>query len=501
MDTKTKFPFALAGGQTLLFVWRMCLFFSPIVLASSGDPSSFLVAGRLSYLVVCALGLSALVMLERSRPSLFAGRFPVLLGTACAVGGSALVVFGSSAGSASMVAALCGFVAIGVGDALISLSFGRFYGGLSVKLSMRVVPFAVACAALIYAVVVNGVPGAAGPLVVGFPLGCGAALLYDLAWARRVRGADETDAADRRPAPFEAEGDSGKTRFTKWRISSYTAILWFSFGVMWSLAVARMFGDQGLFSMFSLSVAAIVIIAALVVAGLTYVLKLPTAKTFWIFVPLTVAGISVVAVVDSNVQVFAFAMVFAARSIAEMQLITHFAAICRRRGHRSTILFGCGFAILSLGEAVGLVVGALVASIESTELTMLLLVCANVIVIVVILSIMRVNSTFQKMELAAALARRDGDEPDAAAGAYAPSTGDVARAWAQRFGLSAREEEVAGLLLAGRNVPAIAEMLFISQSTVHTHVKHIYEKTGVHTRQELIDLRDDSLEKAVYQAK
>lgn len=53
-------------------------------------------------------------------------------------------------------------------------------------------------------------------------------------------------------------------------------------------------------------------------------------------------------------------------------------------------------------------------------------------------------------------------------------------------GLSQREREVLALIMHGRNVPAIAEELVLSRNTVQTHVRHIYEQLGVHSRQELV---------------
>lgn len=58
---------------------------------------------------------------------------------------------------------------------------------------------------------------------------------------------------------------------------------------------------------------------------------------------------------------------------------------------------------------------------------------------------------------------------------------------AQRYGLSARETEILGYLLEGRSHPYIRDELFISKSTVDTHVRHIYTKVGVKSKQELID--------------
>lgn len=54
-------------------------------------------------------------------------------------------------------------------------------------------------------------------------------------------------------------------------------------------------------------------------------------------------------------------------------------------------------------------------------------------------------------------------------------------------GFTVREQEVALLLVRGRTQPWIAEFLGISESTVGTHVRHIYQKSGVHTRQEFLD--------------
>jgi DNA-binding NarL/FixJ family response regulator len=49
-------------------------------------------------------------------------------------------------------------------------------------------------------------------------------------------------------------------------------------------------------------------------------------------------------------------------------------------------------------------------------------------------------------------------------------------------GLSDREVEVLRLVARGRSEREIAAALFISASTVHTHVTHIYDKAEVTTR-------------------
>ncbi|MEN6418045.1 MAG: helix-turn-helix transcriptional regulator [Clostridiaceae bacterium] len=54
-------------------------------------------------------------------------------------------------------------------------------------------------------------------------------------------------------------------------------------------------------------------------------------------------------------------------------------------------------------------------------------------------------------------------------------------------GLSERESEIAMLLLKGYPYKLIASKLYISESTVKSHVQNIYGKLGIHSRTELIE--------------
>jgi DNA-binding CsgD family transcriptional regulator len=56
----------------------------------------------------------------------------------------------------------------------------------------------------------------------------------------------------------------------------------------------------------------------------------------------------------------------------------------------------------------------------------------------------------------------------------------------EAHGVTAREREIAGLLAAGLSNPEIAQKLVLSPYTVQDHVKSLYEKTSVSSRQELI---------------
>lgn len=65
--------------------------------------------------------------------------------------------------------------------------------------------------------------------------------------------------------------------------------------------------------------------------------------------------------------------------------------------------------------------------------------------------------------------------PDAACGVLA-----------RQAGLSRREEEVLSLLAQGQDAHGIEQTLLVSRNTVKTHLRNVYAKLGVHSRDELM---------------
>lgn len=56
---------------------------------------------------------------------------------------------------------------------------------------------------------------------------------------------------------------------------------------------------------------------------------------------------------------------------------------------------------------------------------------------------------------------------------------------ARNYGLTRREEEILELMMEGLTLAAISEKLYVAESTMKTHSRHIYRKAGVANRQEL----------------
>ena len=70
--------------------------------------------------------------------------------------------------------------------------------------------------------------------------------------------------------------------------------------------------------------------------------------------------------------------------------------------------------------------------------------------------------------------------------AHASDKADVVGAVVARHGLSPREADVLRLLVAGESTAQIQDELCIAAGTFNYHMRNIYSKLGVHSRQELL---------------
>lgn len=82
------------------------------------------------------------------------------------------------------------------------------------------------------------------------------------------------------------------------------------------------------------------------------------------------------------------------------------------------------------------------------------------------------------------------DEGDSIADIRKATMRDNAEQMGKQFLLSDREVEVLALYALGWTQKRVAEELYISLSTAHAHIKRIYAKTGLHSRQEILDFMD-----------
>lgn len=183
--------------------------------------------------------------------------------------------------------------------------------------------------------------------------------------------------------------------------------------------------------------------------------------------------------------------------------------LCRvsfRSGMESVQVVGVGFGAACLGTTAGVGTGALLYNEGMVPISLTLVMAVAVVLCVAAsLFLLRLNDVRALMEpepgavgeeapASAADARGSLGLADDGA-ALAPSALDDYQATLQRlcgimaldFGLSTREADVLELLVVGKDAKAIADELFISFNTVRSHIRRIYVKLDVHSRQELLD--------------
>lgn len=156
-----------------------------------------------------------------------------------------------------------------------------------------------------------------------------------------------------------------------------------------------------------------------------------------------------------------------------VMLIALFVIMGRIRDVDAALTFAEGFAALYLGDIVGLLLGnVLQIDLFASAPAALIVGIAGLVVLYAYLYLFTDRDV---AELTMVVGEGDAFER-------------ACEKIASEFALSKRESELLPLALRGRTSERIAQEFFISKNTVDTHMRRIYAKCGVGSRQELIDL-------------
>lgn len=153
-----------------------------------------------------------------------------------------------------------------------------------------------------------------------------------------------------------------------------------------------------------------------------------------------------------------------------------FLTVSKVTNHDAALSFARGFGCLYLGQAAGLGLGMVLELSEAAgSFPYFVAACAGLGTLFAYLFLFTEGDFDDLVSILAEADRFD----------------EACELIASRFGLSKRESELLPFALRGRSGERIAAELFISKSTVETHLRRIYHKTGAANRQELIDLGEN----------
>ena len=150
-------------------------------------------------------------------------------------------------------------------------------------------------------------------------------------------------------------------------------------------------------------------------------------------------------------------------------LVSLFLVMGRITGQDAALSFARGFTALFAGEMAGIALGNLLDLVGTRGQTPYAVVaCAGLAALFAYLFLFT-ERDFRSLSVAV----RDTDRFE-----------EACRLVAEEAGLSRREAEILPLALKGRTGERIAAEFYISKSTVDTHLRRIYQKCGVHGRQD-----------------
>jgi DNA-binding CsgD family transcriptional regulator len=160
--------------------------------------------------------------------------------------------------------------------------------------------------------------------------------------------------------------------------------------------------------------------------------------------------------------------------------------VSRDHGLQPMLIYGCFAGIVYLAAALGSVVGYIFLGSDNFGLTQLLTIA---LIAVYILSFVLLLARRKQQDRAS----RVVGFPVHGSGLVSEATIIRCQQIQELYSLSDRETEIAVLLACGRDVPAIAKKLFISENTVRTHMKNFYKKLDVHNKQDFLNLLDEEV--------
>lgn len=487
-------------GWGFLLAWVFCTFYTDIAADALGgarmdavlDPWARVVGSTLPVLVAVAV-LVALVAGERRWGPLVLRRGAAAASSSAAAVGTPLLFSSAPADLSQMAPFVFGALLTGGGSACLWVLWGACYARLPQEEVERCAPVSAVLAALL----ILAASAMSGWVAVVF-----VSLLPVVSAACALVSWRELDSV---PLPYESAAGDARLHPQAAAIPRPTDALRAMGRSGWGILIACLFvcvegGFYGGNRSSSLELQAIIVASALFMVGIgLYSVAGPrrvsVAYLFRWMCPLLVAGFAALVVAGaSQAGAFAaFGVSLAARFAFCVITQMFFARFAARGVATPTQSYGLGWIFVHLGDLLGVVaLDALDGPLAAGAVTVAQV--AAVATVLLVASTMFVLDDDASFAGPADDGRTETDADASAAEGPTPAASpfdDRVAQIARSIGLTPRETEVFVLLMHGRSVPYIRDELVISRDTVATHVKHIYAKAGVHSRQELLDLAQD----------
>lgn len=377
------------------------------------------------------------------------------------------LAFGSTEGA--VLLALSGGI-LGAGDALMLLVWGRFCGTLSLRTTYLFVLLSYLAALVVYAVVVELPPiGLLASAAVGIGV---IPLLLHRSLARRVVQVEDPETALLR-----------KAAGALWRPVLLTALFAFLSNAT-LFASGQQSTDVGAAQWTSTAVTFAVVVVLLLPLVL-FPKRMDIGAAYRIALPLSTGGFLLLAFFWNGGGGFAYSLVAMGWLIADVISWCIVSDAVYETRAPAFLLYGISEGVVALASLAGVGVGYFFAETMGTGTValMALALAAIYLTSTAIMFILKDRSlpTLSHKEEGSP----DATEPERIVEDRVQATCCVL---AERAGLTPREADILGCLAQGRSTQYMAERFCVSENTVKSHVRNVYRKLDVHSKQDVIDI-------------
>jgi DNA-binding CsgD family transcriptional regulator len=518
-------------GWAFLLAWVFCVFYTkasgPLSEGPAGDSTPIAsVIFYAAFPLFCSVAtLIAVIATERfhslSGPGSSARTWAPAI---CALGTPLLYVSIASPVANALVFGT-GSMLTGVGSGILWVMWGAYYATLDRDDVETLSPVSGFLALALTLVVAHVSGWLSIALVCLFPLVCGAMLslsLHDVEGEGGSRDGSEKESRvigdyDRTAVKDAHEHAALSPARSLHMMGACVVGIFASCAIVCILGMGQENGLADSSVQFDLSLAFSAVVTGIVYVGATRHARHVTARyLFRWMLPMLLAGLAFPVWMPGQLgNWFASSISIAARFGFCTFTQMYFALVASRGNVTPTQSYGMGWAAVHAGDLAGVIIGVAISPALSrgtlgwASAAMAMAVALACIIMAVIeradfallgsaQSVEEMPATVDPCGYRSFTEQTAQRQEDAPASPQAGETSDGSSAersrearleeLAEANGLTARETQVLRLLSQGRSVPFIRDELVISRDTAATHVKHIYAKLGVHSRQELLDL-------------
>lgn len=427
--------------------------------------------------IACALTLAALTW-RRVTPLLRRRGFVLGMSMLCVVG-TALAAASPLLGG--QICFAIGSVLTGLGTSVLALKTGEAFGTLGGREVLTAGAMALVFAVFLYFMGI-GLPVVLRPAFIALmPLA--SALLY-------IMPADDPFPADERAISSLGSRTPGLRTFT--RLVAAAAVVAATAGFARGIATASMADAD--YSQIGPVVALAIFVASLVIAVAVNSGDI-VRSVRRVYAALIILGVAVV-----FASAFGLSLIYLSvgKELLWMMFTCLMAYMAFRFGFSPIRAFGFGQAAYLAASACAWGLGTVCAPAIDNPSASLVVAAALMLAIIMVFALIFTEAdikfvfTWKNPSLRETGTTTGANEQTMAPASSATSLQARIDALPASLGISAREGQIALLFAEGHSANWIAEELFISKNTVRSHIRSIYTKLDVHSRQELLDFLSES---------